>query len=104
MTVIRLTPPAEFSFEMNLQFLKRSPREILHRVEGDKVVKLIRIENESILFSIEEEKAKLVLQYLNADPSPEIKVRTEEYVTEWLDLETDLSPFYKLARKDDILK
>jgi DNA-3-methyladenine glycosylase II len=26
------------------------------------------------------------------------------YVTEWFDLQTDLSPFYKLARKDDLLK
>lgn len=104
MTVTRLTLPAEFSFERNLEFLKRSPKEILHRVEGNNVLKLLLVENELVLFSVSDEKEKLAVRFLNTEPSSQLKKHVQQYVTEWFDLETDLSPFYKLAKKDDLLK
>jgi DNA-3-methyladenine glycosylase II len=102
MTVLPL--PSEFSYNLNLEFLKRSPREILHRVEEEKVLKLLRIENELILFSIHNGQNTIVLEFLNGNPSEINKKWIREYVTEWFDLETDLTPFYKLAKKDDLLK
>lgn len=102
--IIVLTPPKEFNYEMNLQFLRRSPKEILHRVETDRIVKLLRIENEQVLFSVREDKEKLLLEFINTKPSAENINVVTHYVTEWFDLQTDLSPFYKLARKDDLLK
>jgi DNA-3-methyladenine glycosylase II len=99
-----LTPPKEFSYEMNLQFLRRSPKEILHRVETDRVVKLLSLENEPVLFSVRENNEKLLVEFINAEPSAKNVHAVMLYVTEWFDLQTDLSPFYKLARKDDLLK
>jgi DNA-3-methyladenine glycosylase II len=99
-----LTPPKEFSYEMNLQFLRRSPKEILHRVETDRVVKLLSLENEPVLFSVRENNEKLLVEFIYAEPSAKNVHAVMLYVTEWFDLQTDLSPFYKLARKDDLLK
>jgi len=104
MTNIRITVPREFSYEQNLQFLKRSPKEVLHRVEEDGVVKLLRIENEQVLFKVKSDGKDLIAEFLNATPSTAIQSYIKNYIHEWFDLETDLTPFYKLARKDELLK
>ena len=100
---VLLTPPKEFNYEMNLQFLRRSPKEILHRVEMNRVVKLLRVEKELILFSVMDKEGKIGIEFINGEPTEKIKNNVIEYIREWFDLETDIAPFYKLARKDDLL-
>lgn len=104
MATMQLSLPDDFSFEMNLQFLKRSPKEILHRVQGEKVFKLLLIEGQPVLFSLSQAGRKLRVEFLNVEPTPVMKATVRNYVTEWFDLQTDLSPFYTLARKDNLLK
>ena len=99
-----LPVPREFSYEMNLQFLLRSPRELLHRVEGEAVFKLIKAGDEKILFKITDGSEKLNIEFLNGSPSPEGKAAVKKYVTEWFDLENDLKPFYKMAKDDKWMK
>jgi DNA-3-methyladenine glycosylase II len=104
MSKLFLPVPEEFSYEMNFQFLERSPRELLHRVEDRSVVKLIKMGDEKILFRIKAGEQKLILEFLNGSPSPSGKEYVRKYVTEWFDLENDLKPFYKLAAGDKLLK
>ena len=104
MSTICIATPREFNYEQNLQFLKRSPKEVLHRVEEDAVLKLLQIENELVLFKVKNHEQGLALEFVNTSPSTQQKSHVENYVREWFDLETDLTPFYKLARKDDLLK
>jgi DNA-3-methyladenine glycosylase II len=104
MSGIQITVPKEFDYAQNLQFLKRSPKEVLHRVESDGVVKLLKFNGNLILFKIKDQDENLSLEFLNATPAPVIKKQVENYVREWFDLETDLTPFYKLAKKDELLK
>ncbi len=104
MSIVRISVPKEFRYEQNLQFLKRSPKEVLHRVQEDGVVKLLRLDDTLILFNVRNQDAGLVLEFMNTTPSTDIKKQVVEYVREWFDLETDLTPFYKLAKKDPILK
>lgn len=104
MTRIYLPVPKEFSYEMNFQFLERSPRELLHRVENDSVVKLIKVGEEKIIFRIKSGDQKLVLEFLNGDPSAKAKEQVRNYVMEWFDLQSDLKPFYAMASKDSLLK
>jgi DNA-3-methyladenine glycosylase II len=104
MSKLFLPVPEEFSYEMNFQFLERSPRELLHRVEDRSVVKLIKMGDEKILFRIKAGEQKLILEFLNGTPSPSGKEYVRKYVTEWFDLENDLKPFYKLAAGDKLLK
>jgi DNA-3-methyladenine glycosylase II len=101
--IIRLSVPKEFSFEINIQFLKRSPKELMHRVEENGVVKLLRAGDERILFRVKPDNEHLVLEFLNGRPSAKARKLVEEYVTEWFDLVSDLKPFYAMAAKDKLL-
>jgi DNA-3-methyladenine glycosylase II len=104
------TPP-EFSYEYSLAFLQRSPKEILHSVHERVVRKLVKSGNEFILFTISEGKpaskgvgGTLHVEIVSNGPSPLAKEIVKSYVNEWFDLDTDLTPFYNLAGKDDVLK
>lgn len=96
--------PTEFNYPVNLQFLLRSPRELLHRVEGDSVYKLIRIGNEKILFRIRPGQEKIIVQILAGETSEEARAAIRQYVTEWFDLNTDLRPFYRIGKNDPMLR
>jgi DNA-3-methyladenine glycosylase II len=104
MTKIQLPVPDEFDYEMNFQFLERSPKELLHRLEEKSVMKLVKYEGEKILFSVKPATRKLVIEFLNGDPSVRAKSFVKQYVREWFDLENDLKPFYTLASSDKLLK
>lgn len=104
MSKIYLPVPKEFSYEMNFQFLERSPRELLHRVENNTVVKLLKAGEEKILFRVKSGEGKLILDFLNGLPSTSGKKSVRDYVVEWFDLDTDLQLFYKMATRDKLLK
>jgi len=105
MDVLLLPLPVEFSAELNFQFLKRSPKEMLHRLEGDVVTKLLRVGETPVLFQVSYDTQNLIVRFLNVrKPSAAVKEHVAQYVTEWFDLATDLDPFYTLAAKDKLLK
>lgn len=103
MNSFRITSPGVFDFQLCYEFLQRSPKEILHQCADDRVFKLLRIENELILFSVRGDDGTLCIDVLNAKVSVPQRNFLKNYIQEWFDLETDLSPFYKLARKDELL-
>lgn len=96
--------PKEFSFELAMQFLRRSPRELLHRLDGDRVIKLLQVDRQPFLFSIAGGDQQLLVRILNGNPTEREKRQLETYITEWFDLASDLKPFYAMARKDNLLK
>jgi DNA-3-methyladenine glycosylase II len=104
MSIMQITVPQEFNYQTNLQFLKRSPRELLHVIEDESVIKLLRTSDGHFLFQIREGKGKLLINFLNNTPTPEAKKVIRKYITEWFDLETDLQPFYAMAAEDKLLK
>jgi DNA-3-methyladenine glycosylase II len=104
MAQLQLLTPREFSFELALQFLKRSPKEVLHRVEDNAVIKLLRAADAWVLFSLSGGNGNLAVEFLNGNPPASTKKMVSEYVVEWFDLETNLVPFYKLAKADKLLK
>src|SRR5687767_10966221 len=92
--------PKEFDYSMNLEFLERSPRELLHRIDGEKVLKLVRFNDEKILFAVKQAGNRLKIEFLNGEPSAAAKQFVRSYVTEWFDLETDLKVFYDSVSSD----
>lgn len=96
--------PENFSYELTLSFLKRSPREILHRIDGDRIFKAIAVRNEPLVFRIENKEDSLKIDFLNTKPDTLMERYVSQYVREWFDIDTNLKPFYSLARKDDLLK
>jgi DNA-3-methyladenine glycosylase II len=102
MDSIFIPVPKEFNFDFSLQFLQRSPREILHRVDVDHVTKLLRVGDELVLFSVRGHKEGLALNF-HGNPSAGAADVIVAYVREWFDLDADLAPFYRMGRKDDLL-
>lgn len=100
-----LPTPKEFSFSLSLEYLKRSPRELLHELRGDAVVKALRANGEVVVFSVTSQNNGLAISFLTSEPDgPETIRSVQEYVREWFDLDTDLKPFYSMATKDKLLK
>ncbi|HYC85098.1 MAG TPA: DNA-3-methyladenine glycosylase [Chryseosolibacter sp.] len=95
---------SDVNYPLILDFLKRSPKELLHKVENDHVIKLLKSGHEKVLTRIRPGSSRLIVEFLNGDPSTEATRAVKQYITEWLDLETDLSAFYRMAARDEMLK
>jgi DNA-3-methyladenine glycosylase II len=104
MKSLRIPPPQEFSYDLALAFLKRSPRELLHKVIDDRIEKAIRINGVVVIFSIRYEKDELLVEFLNTKVTVAQATEVVKYIREWLDLDTDLKPFYAMCQKDKLLK
>jgi DNA-3-methyladenine glycosylase II len=97
--------PDEFSFDLCMQFLQRSPRELLHRCSDSGVRKFLRVNDKDVLFELSgSNNHHLEINVLNGTVTEEQKNKLIAYVREWFDLETDLKPFYAMASKDRLLK
>jgi DNA-3-methyladenine glycosylase II len=101
---INIPVPEEFSFQFCLEFLKRSPKELLHLIDAESVIKLVRIDNADILFKVAKENDGLTCCFLNTVPAIHVQQQVMQYIHEWFDLQTNLRPFYTMASKDAILK
>jgi DNA-3-methyladenine glycosylase II len=104
MKSLRIPPPKEFSYEHALAFLKRSPRELLHKVAEDRIEKAIRVDGTIIIFSISYDGQDLTVEFLNTKVDVAQATAVVKYIREWLDLDTDLKPFYAMCEKDKLLK
>lgn len=97
--------PDEFSFDLCMKFLQRSPRELLHRCSENSVTKLLRLNSKDVLFKLSDAgNHHLEINVLNGAVTEDQKNKLIAYVREWFDLETDLKPFYAMASKDRLLK
>jgi DNA-3-methyladenine glycosylase II len=102
---VLLQPPDEFDFLQCLKFLARSPLELCHTVEGNALFKLIQFDDEFILFKIQcVNSSHLCIDFLSPRPQKSIRARVAKYVWDWFDLNSDLRPFYRMAKKDPVLK
>ncbi|WP_211748002.1 DNA-3-methyladenine glycosylase 2 [Paenibacillus sp. Marseille-Q4541] len=98
--------PQHFSYSEILYYLNRSALECLHEVEEERIYKLLYIKEQPFPVEICYEKGthNLVIRSLRTKP-----VSNEEwelihlYIEEWLDLQTDLAPFYRIADNDPML-
>lgn len=95
--------PLEFSYDRSIEFLLRSPKEILHSVEEGKVYKAISLPSCVALIEISFDNLHLTIRILNAELKFKDQILVEEYVSQWFDLYTDLKPFYAMANNDKLL-
>jgi DNA-3-methyladenine glycosylase II len=87
--IIIPTPPI-FSFQECYHFLARSPNEILHITQNNKIRKLLKVNDLNILFELNEKKGEGIgLELLNQPTDKEAFKLIAEYVIQWLDLETE---------------
>ena len=101
---IHLDVPPLFSFRLCCEFLQRSPRELLHQCDGRTVTKAVHLDGRDLLFQVEADgKSRLAISALNEDMTPSVEQALVNYVKEWFDMETDLKPFYRMAKADPLL-
>ncbi len=101
-----LPVPAEFSFAMNVDFLRSSPNECLFAVHKQEIYKALAVGHSRPLLRItQKEPSKIEVEFLG-DSAPEDELEraaVAAYVSDWFDLGIDLLPFYKLASSDALL-
>ena len=108
--MIHLPTPKEFSFAETLRFLTRNEKECLHTVKGETIFKLLEIDGELVLFSINflDSSLQITIHTPITSPKSSPQERTlfefvKKYVQNWFDLEANLTDFYKTAQNDEIL-
>lgn len=104
MQTISIPTPAEFSFDLCLSFLQRSPHEVLHGTNSESVTKALIIEGKPVIFRVRGGDSHLAVELLNGPISTTGENQLISYVRDWFDLSTNLKPFYKLASSDDLLR
>lgn len=97
---LELPLPEEFSFEENLVFLKRSPKELLHQVENKEVYKLLSVDGERVLFKVGAGRNNLKVKFLLSAGAEKVRTFVHQYIVDWFDLDRDLKPFYAMASLD----
>ena len=101
---IFLSPPKEFDFSQCLKFLARSFKEPCHAVVGATLFKLLKVDNKPVLLKIyRSHDSYLGIDFLTPRPKKSVRARVAKYVWQWFDLETNLKPFYRMAKEDPIL-
>lgn len=85
-----------------MDYLRRSPRERLHTTQDDSVTKYLLVGSEEVLFKVSASKAGLIVEFA-MNVSAEARAAVSQYIQEWFDLDTNLRPFYQMARTDELL-
>lgn len=104
---IRLHVPEEFSYTENLQYLSRTSNECLFHIKEQKIYRAIPIGNSISILEISAEPSNaLMLRFIgNTMPTnPLERAAIAAYMRDWFDLDTDLRPFYELAKTDSLLE
>jgi hypothetical protein len=69
-TVSAVIPlPLDYNIDHNFQFLRRSPREVLHVLEGDVVYKLFYLNGGNLLVRITPDTNTFVVEVINRLPT-----------------------------------
>ena len=100
--VIEIELPVEFSFEQCLVYLNRSQNESLHKVKNSKLYQLIQENSKNYLMEIAYEDGKLKVFCLNRMIHQEDEMNIIRFVRAMFDLDTNIKPFYELAKNDSI--
>ncbi|TDL80384.1 Ada metal-binding domain-containing protein [Peribacillus frigoritolerans] len=101
---IELLPPTDFAFSECLVFLGRSAAEVLHRVQGDFLLKWIEIDGKSVLLKVSMKQERLVIEFPDQIPDKFRRVQAGKYIWNLFDLDREMQPFYELSDKDDLLR
>lgn len=103
---ILLPLPKEFSFTETLHYLSKSSLEILHRIEDERIIKLLDVDGTAVLIEVSQPNpSHLQLRFLHQlPPTGRAYQQIVQYVCDWLDLKTDLTAFYALAKTDPLLQ
>jgi DNA-3-methyladenine glycosylase II len=99
--------PVDFDMKANLGYLERSKNECMYEIENDIIARTIAIGETRVLVQINViDNKQMRVHFLgNSKPVEQWqRAYVVKYVREWFDLDTDLTPFYEMAKADYLLK
>lgn len=103
MKEVLIAKPSLFSFEECLWFLNRNYDDCLHYITTDSITKAIEIDNALVVFSLTNAENYIVVRLESGHATTSLSEKLTLYVTDWLDLERDIQPFYSLLQQHDSL-
>lgn len=92
-----------FSFEECLWFLNRNFDDCMHEARDGRIRKALLIDNEPVLLEVSLQQDQLQIQVIAGAHNKAILAHAKNYIAEWLDIDQDLKPFYKLLKKHPAL-
>lgn len=96
--------PHDFSFSENLRYLSRSANECLYEISGETIRRALVIGNEKLLIEISAGSDQFLSVGIHKPVTHQMKEEIAEYIHDWFDLGFSLTPFYKMAQSDPLLK
>ncbi len=99
MSYITIPKPQNFSFKECLWFLDRNYDDCLYRVSANSVIKPLRVDGQKVIFELKENGEGLAVEMLHNESGRDHEAAITTYINDWLDLERDLSGFYRLLEK-----
>jgi DNA-3-methyladenine glycosylase II len=95
--------PKEFEMKINLGYLERNKNECMYEIENETITRVIAIDEIRTLVQIKvNDNNQMIVHFVEGKPCD--TTRVVRYIREWFDLDNDLTPFYKLAKADPLLK
>ncbi|MFD0710737.1 DNA-3-methyladenine glycosylase family protein [Paenibacillus sp. GCM10027626] len=106
-TILQIETPAHFNFTQNLHYLSRSPDECMYHILDGGIKRALQLEGQTIIIELREaasDKPALEVRFLCGNDTAQLQAAVSRYVREWLDLDTDLQPFYDCAVREPLLQ
>ncbi|MCP6682286.1 DNA-3-methyladenine glycosylase family protein [Bacillus nakamurai] len=105
--IMLINLPSAFDFKANLGYLMREKNECMFHIEGDTITRVIAVGDIRSLVQISaNDQNQLAVHFLKGTRPEEERHRDliKAYMKEWFDLDSDLTPFYEMAKNDPLLK
>lgn len=99
-----ISTPLDFNFQECLRFLQRSDLECLFRIEKETVQFALEVRDDIFLIQISWKNEKLRIEILKGEITSSSRTTISNYILEWFDVNRDLTDFYKMSKKDQLLK
>ncbi|MCH1625249.1 DNA glycosylase [Ferdinandcohnia quinoae] len=101
----KITLPEEFDMNANLGYLARSSNECMYEIENDVITRALDINGVQTLLQVQAiNKTHMNISFIGEPPNDLQHEAIVKYIREWFDLDRDLTPFYKMANSDPLLK
>ncbi|MEM1323389.1 MAG: DNA-3-methyladenine glycosylase [Bacteroidota bacterium] len=94
--------PEDFNSSATLRFLARSDREVLHKVDNQRIKKWVSFGDENLYFELSAAGPQSWQVHSSATDPAAVRF-ISDYLDQWFDLRRPLSPFYDFARQDELL-
>ena len=103
---LEIKVPDIFSWDEILVYLNREPNEVMYKINHKTLRRAFKIEEKICLCDVSFNERKNVIEVTLLNDVHWSKIEqtiVTNFIVEWFDLQTDINPFYELAKEDLIL-